>query len=65
MHDLKTPTNDERASEQALDLFWRGIGRDIKVFGFESQHHIAYRTADDEGFEARALQGFCHPYCIG
>ena len=36
MDDTKAPSNDEGTSKGGLDLLWRGIGRDIKVFGLEA-----------------------------
>jgi len=37
MHDLEPAADDEGAPEQLLDLFRRGIGGDVKIFGFDCQ----------------------------
>ena len=65
MHDLKPATDDESAAKQALDLFWRGIGGDIKIFGSESEYQIAHSATDNECLESRALQGLRDTHCVG
>ena len=35
VNNAKTPANDESATKQAFDFFWRGIGGHVEVFGFE------------------------------
>ncbi len=57
MHDLEAPADDEGAAKQALDLFGRGIGGDVKIFWLHAQQQVAYRTADDKRLEAIFLQG--------
>ena len=36
MDDTKASANDEGTSKGGLDLLWRGIGRDVKVFWLEA-----------------------------
>ena len=60
VHDAKTPPDDEGPAKQLLDLLGRGVGGDIKVFGAQTQQHIAHRTADDVGLKPGTLQRAHH-----
>ncbi len=56
MHDLEPLADDEGAPEQALDLFRRGVGRDVEILGLDPEQQVAHRAADHEGLEAGILQ---------
>ena len=57
VHEAEAAADDVRATEQALDLLGRGIGRDVEVLRLDVQQQVAHRAADDEGLEAGVLQG--------
>ena len=60
MHDAKASPNNESTPEQALDLFWRGVGRHVKILRPQTHHQVAYRPAHDIGFKTRLLEGVHH-----
>ena len=60
MHDTKAPPDDEGPAEQLFDLLGRGVGRHVKVFGPQTQQHVAHSAANDIGLKSGALQGAHH-----
>ena len=56
VHDAKTPTDDEGAPEQALDLLRRRVGGDIEVFRTQADQQVAHRAAHDVSLETRGLE---------
>ena len=57
VHDTKAPADDEGAAEQVFDLFWRGIGGYVEVFGAQAQQQVAHRATHDVGFKACVFKG--------
>ena len=60
MNNPKAPTNDEGTAKQPLDLFWRGIGGYIKVFGSQPDQQVTHGTADDISLKTSLFQGVYH-----
>ena len=56
MHDPKTPPDDEGAPKQALDLFGRGVGGHVKVFGRQTEHQVTHGTAHNVGLKSRLFE---------
>ena len=65
MHDLEAASDDEGAAEQAFDLFGRGIGGHIEIFGLDAQQQVAHSAADNKGLEACLLQRMGDAHRIG
>ena len=58
VNNAEAPSNDECATEQALDLFRRGVGGHVEVFGAQAQQQVTNRTADHVSLVTGLLQGF-------
>jgi hypothetical protein len=56
VHDLEPPANDPCVTKALLDLLWRRVGGNVKVFRMSTHEQIADGTADNIGFESRALE---------
>ena len=63
VHDAKAPPDDEGAPKQTLDLFRRGIGGHIKVFGFEARQQITHGSTHDIGLEPGFFESAHHFGC--
>ena len=60
MHDAKASSNDEGATKRCFDLLRRGVGGNVKVFGFQAEQQIAHGATHDVGFKATVLQRAHH-----
>ena len=60
VHDAKAPPDDESAAKQAFDLFGRGVGGHVKVFGAQTEQQVAHGAAHDIGDKTGFLQGAHH-----
>jgi hypothetical protein len=56
VYQLESSADDAGAPKQGFDLFWGGVGGDVKVFGFHANDEIANRATDDVGIEPLLLQ---------
>ena len=63
VHDAKAPPDDEGTAEQAFDLFWRGVGGHVEVFGAQTHQQVAHRAAHDVGLETCLLERAHHVGC--
>ena len=52
MHNLKAAANDPAALEQAIDLFWCGIGSHVEILGLAAAKDVTQAAADKECFKA-------------
>ena len=60
VHDAKTPPDDESAAEQAFDLFGRGVGGHVKVFGAQTEQQVTHGATHDIGHKTGFLQRAHH-----
>ena len=58
MNDLETTADNAAAAEYFADLLRRGIGCDIKVFGFDPKQQIPNSTAHNISLKTGFMQAF-------
>ena len=51
VHDAKAPADDKRPPEQALDFFGCGVGRYVKILGFEPGQQVPHRASHNVGLK--------------
>src|SRR5262249_44714808 len=56
MHQAEAPADDERAAEERLHFFRRGVGRDVEILGLKAEEQIAHGTAHDGRLETGLLE---------
>ena len=60
VNDAKTSSNNESPAKQALDLFGRGVGGHIEVFGAQTHQQVAHGATHHVSLETGLVQGAHH-----
>ncbi len=60
MGDSETPSDQPRAPEQVFDLFRRGTGCHVEIFGLFFEEQVADAAADQQGLEACLVERIGH-----